>query len=131
MINGNKSSTGAFFVGLTPLVNGMKDLKTNKNNVQTQMNKLSYSTGGSDLNNAYTAGTTLLTDITKIPDGSANGAMTAYTYNHFDGTAGTISSTFPGILGSVPVSPGTPSGAINASHFAIKKINDDVLKSIG
>ena len=71
-----------------------------------------------------------MTDITKVPDGNANGAMAAYTYNNFDGSGGTISSTFPTALGSVP-SPGTPSGAVNASHYAIKKINDDVIKNIG
>lgn len=56
--------------------------------------------------------------------------MTAFTYNTFDGSGGSFSSSFPGLLGSVP-SPGTPSGAVNASHFAINKINDDVLKKIG
>lgn len=59
--NGNISSTGKFFIGLNPLMKGLNDLKTNKNTVKTEMDKLSYSTGGSHLNNAYTAGTAVLT----------------------------------------------------------------------
>lgn len=47
--------------------------------------------------------------------------MTAYTYPTFDGSGGTISSNFPTILGSASTS--TPSGAMNASYFAINKIN--------
>ena len=47
--------------------------------------------------------------------------MAALTYNNFDGVAGTISSTFPTLLGSASV--GSPSGAMNASYFALNKIN--------
>lgn len=35
VINGNKSTTGKFFVGLTPLKNGLNDLKAQKTTVKT------------------------------------------------------------------------------------------------
>jgi hypothetical protein len=47
--------------------------------------------------------------------------MTAYTYNHFDNTAGIISSTFPAALGTAAV--GSPSGAVGTAFDVINQIN--------
>jgi|JI10StandDraft_1071094.scaffolds.fasta_scaffold132514_2 hypothetical protein len=46
--------------------------------------------------------------------------MAAYTYNHFDGTVATISSTFPAALGTAAASP---SGAVGTAFDAINQIN--------
>lgn len=133
VINGNKSSTGKFFVGLTPMKNGLNELKNQKTNVQTQMKKLSFidAAGTSNLKAAYNSGTTLLTDITKIPDGTANGAMAVYSYaSEFDGTGSAVPSIFPGALGHVPAA-GASDGVVGSVYTAIKSINDDGLKTIG
>lgn len=47
--------------------------------------------------------------------------MTEFSYNHFDGTAGSIFSSFPNTLGSV--SNTTSEGAINSSYYALNQVN--------
>lgn len=64
------------------------------------MDKIKYSNTSGPLRQAYDAGTTLLTAVSSIPDNSVGGSLGAYTYNHFDGTAASISSTFPTALGT-------------------------------
>jgi hypothetical protein len=53
--------------------------------------------------------------------------MGAFTYNHFDGTAGTISSGFPTFLGSA--TPSSQAGAIGTGYSVVDQINEG-LKTI-
>lgn len=69
-----------------------------------------------------------MNDISKIPDNTIGGNLAPYTYAHFDGSAGTIPSTFPSILGTA--NSGGRSGAINVTYYAVNTINEG-LKTIG
>lgn len=73
---------------------------------------------------AYNKGSDLLDDISKVPDGTIGGSMTAFGYRHFDGTGAVndVPSTFPGILGTA--NTGSPSGAVKDSWNIVKGIND-------
>lgn len=121
VINGNTSTAGTFFIGMNGLKNSLTNLKNNIGSVQTELQKLDITNTAGVTYPAYTEGNNLLDTLSKIPDNTIGGTMAAYTYPTFDGSAGTISSNFPTILGSASTS--TPSGAMNASYFAINKIN--------
>lgn len=59
------------------------------------MQKLLVTNAGGVTKSLYDQGTLLLSDFSKIPANTAGGALAAYTYTNFNGTAATISSTLP------------------------------------
>lgn len=50
--------------------------------------------------------------------------MSAFSYNHFDGTSGNINSLFPSILGTTYSQ--SPYGSVYTSHSAIYNINNNL-----
>ena len=62
-------------------------------------------------------------DLSSVPDNTVGGALSPYSYDHFDGTGtpGAVDSLFPAILGTAAV--GGPSGAMNISYYAVNLIN--------
>lgn len=131
LLNGNVSTAGTFFVGLQPLVTSLGDLKSQLNNVNSQVSDLSYTDNTKILRQAYDEGTALLDELSKVPNGAVGGSITAYSYNNFDGTVGTTPSLFPNLLGAADHAANTRSGAMNVSYTVIDGINEQVLANIG
>ena len=106
LINGNVTSTGAFFLGLGPLQEQLIQLRDNDLPIiQTQFQNIDE-TGGTVTTLAVAKGDEFLVDISQVPVGTANLALADYDYNSFDGSGGTVASTFPGLLGSVAAQDG-------------------------
>jgi hypothetical protein len=123
LINGNVTTTGRLFIGLTPLMGQLQDLKdTYIASITTALDSVDDD-AGTATKQANDQGVTLLDDISKIPTGTAGSAMSAFTYNNFDGTSGTIDSTFPGTLGSVSGTDGKIYSAYEAVFTVNFKIN--------
>lgn len=55
------------------MINGMRDLNDNVDDVETQINKLVDSSGTGPLKNLYDKGTAFLQAISQIPTGVAGG----------------------------------------------------------
>ena len=104
------------------LKTSLQALKTNMSTVTTELTKLDLTSGTSVTGPAHTEGNSLLDTLSKIPNNNIGGSMSAYTYNNFDGSGGTIASTFPTALGTANTA--SPTNAMNVSYFAIKKVND-------
>ena len=100
-INGNVSSTGNFFLGLTPLQEGLTSLKDGYlADIQTQLDTID-SSAGTETQLATSQGDQLLNDISALPTGNPGETMNQFSYNNFNGSAGSFASTFPDSLGGV------------------------------
>lgn len=133
IINGNVSTqNNFFFIGINPLVTGLNGLKTNMGLVRNQLDSVRINnTSPGVLRSAYDTGTTLITSVRQVPTGVTDAAMPTLTYSpNFDGTAGTVNSGIPDIVGSSG-GPGAGGGLINGTYTALSSINEAGLKTIG
>lgn len=108
------------------MVNSLTELDANLVDVENQLDNLKYTDTGGAVRLAYEEGLLLLDDLSSVPDGSVGGALSAFSYDHFDGTgsAGAVDSLFPAILGTADTT--SPSGAMNISYSIVKLVNDNL-----
>lgn len=59
------------------------------------MQKLLLTNAAGATKSTYDQGTTMLSDISMIPTGTAGAPLPAYSYTNFDGSPASIASTFP------------------------------------
>lgn len=104
VMNGNISSDGAKFIGVKSFVEGMKILNVQLGNLERDMNNLVVSGGALDL--VFSEGETMLSNIAKIPNGTADQYLPDFSYNRFsDGNStNPINSILPSIIGKASIS---------------------------
>lgn len=103
-LNGNYSNTGKYFVGVNSLPSLLRQLSGNLTYLDSNLSELYSNTSTTSLNQAITQTQLTETDIKKIPNNDGtNGSSLTLTYSTpLDSatSSGTVSSTFPSILGS-------------------------------
>ena len=124
MLNGNVTQDGSsFFVGLYQLNQQLGFLKSNLTTINSTMANLQSSSA--NMTAVSTAATNALTNIAKIPNNvNAGGNMTAITYNtpfNAASTTGTITSTFPSVLGS-----STTGGIVGSLYTTTTAVNNAI-----
>lgn len=85
------------------------------------MDTVKYTTTGANtVRDANDKGITFLDDISKIPSGTAGGNMPAITYSHFDGSSGSLTSTFPSLFGN------STGGRLGSTYSIVNTFNKDM-----
>lgn len=86
---------------------------------------------GGPLDDAYTSGQTLLSDLAKIPTGTEGNAMPTITYNRFRDTptTTTFTSYIPGSLGKASAA-GPNEGLIGQTYDVMSEVNEGIIKKI-
>jgi hypothetical protein len=120
-LNGNYSNSGKYFVGVNSLPSLLGQLSGNLTNLDSNLSELYSNTSTTTLNQAINQTQSVESSIKLIPNNDAvNGGGLTLTYSTpFDSasSSGTVSSTFPSILGSYASQSGYVWGIYQAVYI--------------